>query len=193
MAKLVTYKPTKPDSAAGKPAVVKALGQHTRAINQVGLVSNSIGKIAEEMRSIAGATIAFQKYQEKKKKKQARLEKDKAAENVQEGKILPEGPGRGNINEGKNADLEDNETTQEAGTWLEQVFGPLSKFLGSLISLVITKAVFEFMKDPKNAKTMQWAIQTVQKVFGFLAKWVAGSVENLLGGMGKMFDTNATV
>ena len=192
MAKLVTYKPTKPDSAAGKPAVVKALGQHTRAINQVGLVSNSIGKIAEEMRSIAGATIAFQKYQEKKKKKQARLEKDKAAENVQEGKILPEGPGRGNINEGKNADLEDNETTQEAGTWLEQVFGPLSKFLGSLISLVITKAVFEFMKDPKNAKTMQWAIQTVQKVFGFLAKWVAGSVENLLGGMGKMFDPNAT-
>ena len=120
MAKLVTYKPTKPDSAAGKPAVVKALGQHTRAINQVGLVSNSIGKIAEEMRSIAGATIAFQKYQEKKKKKQARLEKDKAAENVQEGKILPEGPGRGNINEGKNADLEDNETTHEAGTCLEQ-------------------------------------------------------------------------
>ena len=72
MAKLVTYKPTKPDSAAGKPAVVKALGQHTRAINQVGLVSNSIGKIAEEMRSIAGATIAFQKYQEKKKKKHSK-------------------------------------------------------------------------------------------------------------------------
>ena len=191
MAKLVTYKPTKPDSAAGKPAVVKALGQNTRAINQLGQVSNSIGKIAQEMKSIAGATIAFQKYQQKKKKKQARLEKDRAAENVQEGKILPDGPGQGNINEGKDADLKDNEATKDAGGWLEQVFGPFSEFLGSLITIVITKAVFDYMKDPKSAKTIQWAVETVQKVFGFLAKWVKGSVENLLGGMGKVFDSNA--
>ena len=191
MAKLVTYKPTKPDSAAGKPAVVRALGQHTRAINSVGLVSNSIGKIAQEMKSIAGATISFQKFQEKKKKKQARLDKDRAAENQQEGKILPDGPGQGNINEGKDADLKDDKTTAEAGGWLEQVFGPFSKFLGSLISLVITKAVFDYMKDPKSAKTIQWAVETVKKVFGFLAKWVKGSVENLLGGMGKVFDPNA--
>ena len=47
------------------------------------------------------------------------------------------------------------------------------------------------MKDPKSAKTIQWAVETVQKVFGFLAKWVKGSVENLLGGMGKVFDSNA--
>ena len=121
MAKLVTYKPTKPDSAAGKPAVVKALGQNTRAINQLGQVSNSIGKIAQEMKSIAGATIAFQKYQQKKKKKQARLEKDRAAENEQEGKILPDGPGQGNINEGKDADLQDDKTTKEAGGWLSLI------------------------------------------------------------------------
>jgi len=191
MAKLVTYKPTKPDSAAGKPAVVKALGQHTRAINQVGLVSNSIGKIAQEMKSIAGATIAFQNYQQKKKKKQARLEKDRAAENEQEGKILPDGRPEGNINEGDNADLEDDKTSKEAGGWLEKIFGPFQKFLGGIISLVITKAVFDYMKDPKSAETVQWAVETVQKVFGFLAKWVKGSVENLLGGMGKVFDSNA--
>lgn len=188
MAKLVLYKPAKPLKGKG---VLAAHSQKTLAINQSGVISNSIGKIILEMKSIAGATVSFQKYQEKKKKKQARLEKDRAAENVQEGKILPDGPPQGNINEGKDSDLKDTKTSKGAMTWMEKVFGPLANFMKDLITLVITKAVFDFMKDPKNAKTVQWAIETTGKVFKFFAGWVKGSVENLLGGMGKVFDSNA--
>ena len=84
MAKLVLYKPAKPLKGKG---VLAAHSQKTLAINQAGVISNSIGKIVMEMKSIASATVSFQKYQEKKQKKLARLEKDKAAENLQEGKI----------------------------------------------------------------------------------------------------------
>ena len=65
MAKLVLYKPAKPLKGKG---VLAAHSQKTLAINQSGLISNSIGKIILEMKSIAGATVSFQKYQEKKKK-----------------------------------------------------------------------------------------------------------------------------
>lgn len=188
MAKLVLYKPAKPLKGKG---VLAAHSQKTLAINQSGVISNSIGKIVMEMKSIASATVSFQKYQEKKQKKLARLEKDKAAENLQEGKILPDGPPEGNINEGKNADLKDTKTAKGAMTWMEQVFGPFLNVMKDLITLVITKAVFDFMKNPKNAETVQWVVETTGKVFKFLAGWVKGSVENLLDGMGKVFDSNA--
>ncbi len=188
MAKLVLYKPVKPLKGKG---VMAAHCQKSLAINQSGVISNSIGKIILEMKSVAGATVAFQKYQEKKQKKLARLEKDRVAENVQEGKIAPENP-QGNINEGKDADLKDTKTTKAAEGWLEKIFGPYGNFLQDLITLVITKAVFDFMKNPKNWKTVQWAVETTGKVFKFFAGWVKGSVEKLLGGMGQMFDPNAT-
>ena len=193
MAKLVTYTSIKPGaiglSASGKSGIVAALKMHTMSVNGIGGAANSIGAIAMQMESVAGATVSFQKFQEKKERKLERARKDAAAENKQEGKLPKNEEGAVNVDE---KPIEpDVKVKKDNKHWFEEMFGPLGRFLGSIAKIVIAKSLFQWIGDPKNVETVKFFITGIQKVVTWLFNFAKGSVVNLLDGFGKVFDGSA--
>lgn len=191
MAKITAYKFINPGVVGtSSTPVVRAVSKQILAVNRLGSTVEGIGHIVKDIVDNNKATIVFQKSLEQQRKRDERLALDAAAEARQETANAKLKTEREKDSKDAEDKLDKTKVEKEKGGFLgfvEKLIGPFVSILKDIASIVVTKAIFEYLADPANRDKLQDFIEKFTFVFTKIYKFVDNLVRNTLDGFTKLF------
>lgn len=195
MAKITPYKFINPGVVATSTTpVVRATSKQLLAVNRLGSVVEGLGNIVADIVSNNKATIVFQKSLAAQKIRDERRALDLEAENKMELANSRLDSQKEKQAEKYEDELDNSKTEKEKGgffDFLEKTFGPFLKIFADIASIVVTKAVLQYLADPANKEKIESFVFKLQFVAEKIYKFAENIVGNILNGFTKLFGRNS--
>ena len=173
MAKIATYKFVNPGMSKSKSPTVQAANLSTLGINRIGATVESMGSTILDLAKVRKALDKEQIKEDKNAKKQARLEKDAAAEDAEEVKKIEKGKVK------KKPKIKDKKKV----SWIENFLGPFGSFLVELGAFALTTELLRYLSDKENVGKIETFITKTKFVFDKLAEFagnITGAISSAL-------------
>lgn len=173
MAKITTYKFVNPGMSRSKSPTVQAANLSTLGINRIGATVESMGSTILDLAKVRKALDKEQIKEDKNAKKQARLEKDAAAEDAEEVKKIEKGKVK------KKPKIKDKKKV----SWIENFLGPFGSFLVELGAFALTTELLRYLSDKENVGKIETFITKTKFVFDKLAEFagnITGAISSAL-------------
>ena len=163
----------------------------TLSFNRMGASVEGIGRILEDINKNNRSAKILEKKNEEIRRRQARLEADRLAEERQEGKTKsPSQMER----EGKAEEARDPKLKKKRKgfmSFLDGLLQPFVGFFGNLLAIGIGAATLNWLSDENNQKTISEFMKkftfVVKKVWGF----IKAAVDNIGDGFSKLVDPDS--
>jgi len=174
MAKLQVYKFVNPGSTNNGNLAIAAARTQTLALNRLGASVESLGRIVLDIQKVGTLNSAAVKATALSEKRNARLQRDAAAEAAQESKKASE-------KEAKPGEFGSaiKKTAKKSVSWVDKFLGPIGSFLLSIAGFVAVKEMMAWAADPKNKEELQTFVEradfVIRKIYN-IGKTLVGNV-----------------
>ena len=186
MAKITAYKLVNPEVSAKGNSNVFAVNQNTLAVNNLGVAVSSIADTVTDLAKVSALKDKLDKKNLIIKRRQERLEKDRAAEDAEET------PAQKKKTEKKlSAGLK--KSAKGAFGWISNFLGPIGSFLVDLGAFAITKEVLDYFADEENRKKITTFLERTDFVWNKLKEIGTDIKETLSDGMDAIFGKETTI
>tara|TARA_B100002019_G_scaffold120456_1_gene103421 strand:- start:4818 stop:7259 length:2442 start_codon:yes stop_codon:yes gene_type:complete len=186
VAKITAYKLVNPEVSAKGNSTVFAVNQNTLAVNNLGVAVSSIADTVTDLAKVSALKDKLDKKNLIIKRRQERLEKDRAAEDAEET------PAQKKKTEKKlSAGLK--KSAKGAFGWISNFLGPIGSFLVDLGAFAITKEVLDYFADEENREKISTFLERTEFVWNKLKEIGTDIKETLSDGMDAIFGKETTI
>tara|TARA_R100000005_G_scaffold61535_1_gene31639 strand:+ start:1787 stop:4573 length:2787 start_codon:yes stop_codon:yes gene_type:complete len=192
VAKIKAYKLVNVGAIESSPfKTVRASVAPVKAINGIGTTLTGMGRVFNDLTSIAKGTLKAYDNIEQDKRRQIRRQRDAAAERRQEkatSKLKKSGKSKG-----KKAlkrlgifDIIMKKFKDAVLQIFAPVLGPLSGWFGMIVGVVAAKGVFDIFTDEEKKKKFVETFEKAKCVFGKIFGFVKDRIDNIWQGWKKL-------
>ena len=188
MAKLQVYKFINPGGGSSSSPVATAAKKQTLALNRIGATTTSIGKIVEDLESVAIQSIKNDALRVKAERRRQRRIQDAASESAQEGggrSDTSTKPVKGKL--GRRL----KKGVKKSLSWIDTFLGPVGEFLLRLGTFFVVKELLEWTADKENQEKLATFLDKAFFVFDKIFGWASTLVKTTLDGFSNLFGENS--
>ena len=183
MAKLSTYKFINPGSSGKTSPAIRAVRKGILAKNRIGSTLSGLSLVVADMRDIAWANVKLDVIEAKLLRRKAQRQADQDAEDKTENNKIV----------GKKLTTKRKPTTKEKKKfgdifgWMGNVWGPIARFIVSLLKFYVVKDMLAWVGDPTNREKLKEFVRktvfVIKKLYNF-GKWLI--MDNILTPMSEL-------
>lgn len=184
MAKLQVYKFINPGGGSSSSPVATAAKKQTLALNRIGATTTSIGKIVEDLESVAIQSIKNDALRVKAERRRQRRIQDAASETAQEGggrSDTSTKPIKGKL--GRRL----KKGAKKSLSWVDTFLGPIGEFLLKIGTFFVVKELLEWTADKENQEKLSTFLDKAFFVFDKIFGWASTLVQTTLDGFSNLF------
>ena len=170
--KIKPYKLVSIGGSTTKSPEVSAARKTTYSINRLGLTLSSINKTVD---AIADNGLLELKEEEKARRLERRIErreKDQSAEKLQERDLK-------DVSKNPKKTTGVKKVIGKDFSWLTEILQPIAQLMQWIGSIVITKEILDWMRDPENTEKLELFLHKLafvfEKIYKF-ASWLTGGI-----------------
>ena len=183
MAKLSTYKFINPGSSGKTTPAIRAVRKGILAKNRIGSTISGLSLVVADMRDIAWANVKLDVIESKLLRRKAQRQADQDAEDKTENNKIV----------GRKLTTKRKPTTKEKKKfgdifgWMGNVWGPIARFIVSLLKFYVVKDLLAWVGDPTNREKLKEFVRksvfVIKKLYNF-GKWLI--MDNILTPMSEL-------